>query len=89
MQNFTKIFTENMKKFKRFYQDILNPLNLCKIMLDINQMLAEKSAASGDGNTAQYKPVTTYEELKQIIKTGTIKVVVSLGGATGQSHNPS
>lgn len=70
-----------MKKFKRFYQDILNPLNICKIMLDINQMLAERSAAVGEGNMAQYKPVTSYEELKQIIKTGTIKVIVSLGAS--------
>jgi hypothetical protein len=49
-------------------------------MLDINQMLAERSAASGDGNSASYKPITSYEELKQIIKQGTIQVVVSLGG---------
>lgn len=41
-------------------------------MLDINQMLVEKAASSGDGNLASYSPVTTYEELKSIIKSGTI-----------------
>jgi len=81
MQLFTKVFNENIRKFKRFYSDILNPLSICKIMLDINQILAEKSSASGEGNLGSYKPVTSYEELKQIIKSSTIQVVVSLGGS--------
>lgn len=60
----TKAFNENLKKFHKFYSQILNPLTTCKIMVDINQMLAEKAAAKGEGNTCVYQPVTTYEELK-------------------------
>eukprot|EP00347_Sterkiella_histriomuscorum_P018424 403345562 len=75
----TKAFNENMKKFNRFYSQILNPLTTCKIMVDINQMLAERAAASGEGNSCVYQPVTSYDELKQIIKKGTIQMVVSLG----------
>ena len=55
---------ENVKKFEHFYNDILNPLNICQIILDINTLLAEKSALSKDGKSIVFKPVTTYEELK-------------------------
>lgn len=43
--------------------------------------MAEKCALAGDGNTSVYQPVTTYRELKQIIKQGGVQVIVSLGGA--------
>lgn len=75
----TKAFNENIKKFSKFYSSVLNPLSTCKIMVDINTMLAERANASGEGNTCVYQPVTSYEELKQIIKKGTIQMVVSLG----------
>lgn len=50
----TKVFNENLKKFHQFYSQVLNPLTICKIILDINNLQAEKSAASGEGNMAIY-----------------------------------
>ncbi|CDW89511.1 UNKNOWN [Stylonychia lemnae] len=74
LSNMIKLFNENLKKIEHFYIDILNPLNICQIILDINNLLAEKSALSKDGQSIVYTPITTYEELKQIIKSSTIQI---------------
>lgn len=70
MQNMIRVFNENLKKLSHFYLNIINPLTICKLMLDLNNLLAERSASIGDGNEATYIPVTTYEGLKQVLKEG-------------------